>query len=47
MQDLLMDFEEVSRLIETMPMRGVKGTTGTQASFLGKDRCMNLFSLAY
>lgn len=34
MQDLLLDLEEVDRQIETMPMRGVKGTTGTQASFL-------------
>ena len=33
-QDLLLDLEEVDRQIETMPMRGVKGTTGTQASFL-------------
>lgn len=43
MQDLLMDFAEVSRLIETMPMRGVKGTTGTQASFLGKLNCVRIF----
>lgn len=35
MQDLLMDFEEIDRLVETLPMRGVKGTTGTQATFLG------------
>lgn len=35
MQDLTMDYEEIDRLIESMPMRGVKGTTGTQASFLG------------
>lgn len=34
MQDLLMDYEEISRLIENMPLRGVKGTTGTQATFL-------------
>jgi adenylosuccinate lyase len=34
MQDILMDYEEVDRLINTMPMRGVKGTTGTQATFL-------------
>jgi adenylosuccinate lyase len=34
MQDLLLDVERVQREIETLPMRGVKGTTGTQASFL-------------
>ena len=36
MQDLLMDYEAIQRLIEELPMRGVKGTTGTQATFLGK-----------
>lgn len=34
MQDFVMDFEEIDRLITTLPMRGVKGTTGTQATFL-------------
>ena len=34
MQELLLDLEEIERLIEWLPMRGVKGTTGTQASFL-------------
>jgi adenylosuccinate lyase len=34
MQDFVMDLEEIDRLIETLPMRGVKGTTGTQATFL-------------
>jgi len=34
MQDLLLDLERVDREIETLPLRGVKGTTGTQASFL-------------
>eukprot|EP00538_Stauroneis_constricta_P002333 CAMPEP_0119555090 /NCGR_PEP_ID=MMETSP1352-20130426/7409_1 /TAXON_ID=265584 /ORGANISM="Stauroneis constricta, Strain CCMP1120" /LENGTH=483 /DNA_ID=CAMNT_0007601801 /DNA_START=64 /DNA_END=1512 /DNA_ORIENTATION=- len=34
MQDLLLDLERVEREIEDLPMRGVKGTTGTQASFL-------------
>jgi adenylosuccinate lyase len=34
MQDLLLDLERVNREIEDLPMRGVKGTTGTQASFL-------------
>ena len=33
-QDLLFDIDEVRRLIEWLPCRGVKGTTGTQASFL-------------
>lgn len=34
MQDLLLDLERVDKELETLPMRGVKGTTGTQASFL-------------
>jgi len=34
MQDLLLDLERVNREIDDLPMRGVKGTTGTQASFL-------------
>jgi len=34
MQDLQLDLERVQREIDTLPMRGVKGTTGTQASFL-------------
>jgi adenylosuccinate lyase len=34
MQDFALDVEEVSRRIETMRLRGCKGTTGTQASFL-------------
>lgn len=33
-QDLLLDLVEVERLIEEMRFRGIKGTTGTQASFL-------------
>ncbi len=33
-QDLLIDLEEINHLIEILPFRGVKGTTGTQASFL-------------
>ncbi len=33
-QDFLLDLEEVRRLIAWLPCRGVKGTTGTQASFL-------------
>lgn len=34
MQDLVLDLERVTREIDDLPMRGVKGTTGTQASFL-------------
>jgi adenylosuccinate lyase len=34
MMDLLIDFEEVDRLVDLLMLRGVKGTTGTQASFL-------------
>ncbi len=33
-QDLLMDFKLVALLDSRLPARGVKGTTGTQASFL-------------
>ncbi|HSZ55549.1 MAG TPA: adenylosuccinate lyase [Tepidisphaeraceae bacterium] len=33
-QDLALDLEEVEHRIQTMRFRGVKGTTGTQASFL-------------
>jgi len=34
MQDLVLDLEAVTREMDNLPMRGVKGTTGTQASFL-------------
>ncbi|MFP5355868.1 MAG: adenylosuccinate lyase, partial [Gemmatimonadota bacterium] len=34
MQDLVLDLAELDRRVETLPFRGVKGTTGTQASFL-------------
>jgi adenylosuccinate lyase len=34
MQDLVLDLERIDHEIENLPMRGVKGTTGTQASFL-------------
>lgn len=34
MQELLMDVEEVSTRLERLALLGVKGTTGTQASFL-------------
>jgi adenylosuccinate lyase len=33
-QDLLLDLDEVRRVIDWLPCRGVKGTTGTQATFL-------------
>ena len=33
-QDLLLDLEEVDHRIDTLRFRGVRGTTGTQASFL-------------
>lgn len=32
--DVLMDFEEIEAFLKKLPFRGVKGTTGTQASFL-------------
>lgn len=34
LQDFYFDYLEIDRLERTLPMRGVKGTTGTQASFL-------------
>ncbi len=34
MQDLVLDLAELDHRIATLPLRGVKGTTGTQASFL-------------
>ncbi len=34
LQDLLIDFDRLENEIEKLPFRGVKGTTGTQASFL-------------
>ena len=34
MQDLALDVEETIRRLETLRLRGCKGTTGTQASFL-------------
>ena len=33
-QELLLDLEETQFILQTLPFRGVKGTTGTQASFL-------------
>jgi adenylosuccinate lyase len=34
MQDLILDLADLDHRVATMPLRGVKGTTGTQASFL-------------
>jgi len=34
MQDLVLDLAELDHRLAALPMRGVKGTTGTQASFL-------------
>ncbi|WP_251860249.1 adenylosuccinate lyase [Clostridium sp. Marseille-Q2269] len=34
MQDLLLDLEQLEFVIDTLRFRGVKGTTGTQASFM-------------
>jgi len=34
MQDLLLDIADLDHRVATLPCRGVKGTTGTQASFL-------------
>ena len=34
MLDLLIDYNEIDNLINNLKLRGVKGTTGTQASFL-------------
>ena len=34
MQDLVLDLADIDHRVVTLPFRGVKGTTGTQASFL-------------
>ncbi|MDE7395820.1 MAG: adenylosuccinate lyase [Clostridiales bacterium] len=34
LQDLLLDYENITHTLSTFRLRGVKGTTGTQASFL-------------
>ena len=34
MQDLVLDVRDLDHCVATLPFRGVKGTTGTQASFL-------------
>ena len=46
-QDLIIDLEEINFLIDSLPFRGVKGTTGTQASFMklfndDEDKVRNL-----
>ena len=33
-QDFLLDLEEIEFRLETLRFRGIRGTTGTQASFL-------------
>ena len=33
-QDILLDLRDLKHYLETLPFRGVKGTTGTQASFM-------------
>ncbi len=47
MQDFLFDFNRIQREIEELPFRSVKGTTGTQASFLelfdgDREKCRRL-----
>jgi len=32
--DFVMDLQEIEHILDNLPMRGIKGTTGTQASFL-------------
>ncbi|MDD3243881.1 MAG: adenylosuccinate lyase [Eubacteriales bacterium] len=34
LQDLWLDYQQLEDLLANMPLRGVKGTTGTQASFM-------------
>ncbi len=34
LQDLVLDYEEINHVINLVKLRGVKGTTGTQASFM-------------
>jgi len=34
LQDFLIDFQNIQELTEKLPLRGAKGTTGTQASYL-------------
>jgi len=39
MQDLFLDLENINFVIDTIKLRGVKGTTGTQASFMELFDC--------
>ena len=34
MSDLKMDYDDIDELVKSLPMRGIQGTTGTQATFL-------------
>lgn len=34
LQDFWLDFQRLEHEMENLPLRGIKGTTGTQASFL-------------
>ena len=34
LQDLVLDYEEINHVLSLVKLRGVKGTTGTQASFM-------------
>jgi len=34
MQDLVLDLDVLDRFVDTLPFRGIKGTTGTQGSYL-------------
>lgn len=34
LQDFFYDYQKLERMIDEIPLRGAKGTTGTQASFL-------------
>jgi len=47
LMDLVMDYEDIEVMLSQLKMRGVKGTTGTQASFLSlfdgdHDKCEKL-----
>lgn len=49
MYDFLQDYEEINNLIENIPLRGVKGTTGTQVRIFHKycNFTIFLFSLFF
>ena len=47
LQDLVMDYYDLEDVLENLPLRGAKGTTGTQASFLSlfngdNEKCKKL-----